>query len=123
MKLSALSTEEALDALCELTPYINNIVIDENLLAELRRKIDPDAKLTRAEIYAFGSEKLSALAPIVLKGHRADVYGILSVLNGKTPEEIGKQNILTTGAQIRDAVKDKELIAFFKSCVEPEESA
>lgn len=101
MRLSELTTDESLDALCVLTPYINNIVIDQDLTEELRRKVNPDN----------------------LKNHRLDVYGILSVLNGKTPQEIGKQNFLVTAKQIRDVVKDKELLDFFRSCAEQEKNA
>lgn len=122
MRLSKLSTDKALDILCEITPYINNIVIDDTLITELKNKIDPKGNFSKAEILAFGVQKINTLIPIVLKEHRADIYGVLSVLNEKTPEEIARQNFIQTGTQIREAVKDKELIDFFKSCAEQEES-
>ena len=34
MKLSELSTDRALDVLCELTPYISNIASDEKMPGE-----------------------------------------------------------------------------------------
>lgn len=123
MRLSELTTDESLDALCTLTPYINNIIIDQELSEEIKRKIDPANLKTRAETLLEGAKKINTLIPIILKGHRADVYGILSVLNKKTPDEIGKQNFLVTAMQIRDVVKDKELVDFFKSCASREESA
>ena len=118
MKLSEFTTDESLDALCSLTPYINNIIIDADLTEELRRKIDPEHMKSKSE----GARKINALVPIILKNHRADVYGILSVLNGKTLEAIGKQNFLVTASQIRDVVKDKALVDFFRSCAEQEEN-
>ena len=39
MKLSTVSTDEALNILCELTPYIANISSDEELLKELKKKL------------------------------------------------------------------------------------
>ena len=39
-------------------------------------------------------------------------------LNHMEPEEIARQNVLKTGMQIREICKDKELLDFFRSCVE-----
>lgn len=121
MKLSEFSTDEALDVLCEITPYINNIIIDDALMETLKAKVKGDG-LTKAEIMALGAEKLNKLLPVILKDHRGDVYGIVAVLNGIDAADIGRQNIIKTAAQVRDAVKDKDLVDFFKSCAEPERS-
>ena len=77
---------------------MNNIILSEN---EKKRQSMPFSRL-------------------ILKKHKTEVFGILAALNGKTPAEIGRQNILVTGAQIRAAVKDKELINFIKSCASGE---
>jgi hypothetical protein len=122
MKLSNLSTDEALDVLCELTPYINNIVTDDVLLDELKAKVKATGNETKAEIMAMGAEKINKLVPIVLKGHKKDVYGILAVLNDTDVDAIGKQNVIKTISQIRDLIKDKEFLDFFKSCAEQEQS-
>jgi hypothetical protein len=121
MKLSEFSTDEALDVLCEITPYINNIIIDDALMETLKAKVKGDG-LTKAEIMALGAEKLNKLLPVILKDHRGDVYGIVAVLNGIDAADIGRQNIIKTAAQVRDAIKDKDLVDFFKSCAEPERS-
>lgn len=122
MKLSEMTTDRAMDVLCEITPCIANITADEELLAELRNAIDPKAVKTKAELMVKGVEKITKLAPIVLKKCKADVFGILAALNEKTAEEIGKQNIIATMAQVREVVKDKDLMDFFKSCVGSEGS-
>ena len=122
MKLSKMTTDRAMDVLCEITPCIANITADEELLAELRTAIDPKAVKTKAELMVKGVEKITKLAPIVLKKRKADVFGILAALNEKTAEEIGKQNIIATMAQVREVVKDKDLMDFFKSCVGSEGS-
>lgn len=122
MKLSEMTTDRAMDVLCEITPCIANITADEELLAELRNAIDPKAVKTKAELMVKGVEKITKLAPIVLKKRKADVFGILAALNEKTVEEIGKQNIIATMAQVREVVKDKDLMDFFKSCVGSEGS-
>ena len=121
MKLSELSTDRAADVMCELTPYIANIVSDEALTAELRAAASKDA-VTKAELIADGLDKINRLVPIVLKKLRADVYGILSAVNEKSAEEIAQQNIIRTMMQIREIAKDKELLDFFKSCADSQGS-
>ena len=122
MKFSKITTDRAADVLCEITPYIANIVADEELLAELRNAVDPKEVATQAELIAKGIEKVTKLTPIVLKKRKEDVFGILAALNDKTIEEIGSQNIIATMAQVRDVIKDRDLMDFFKSCVGAEGS-
>lgn len=117
MKFSELSTDAALDVMCEMTPYINNIVSDEELLEELKSKVEDGKHLTKAEMIAYGIDKANALVAILLKKKRKDVYGILGALNNKEPEEIAKQNFIVTGNQVREIVKDRALLDFFKSFV------
>ena len=114
MKLSQMDTERAADVLCEITPYIANITGDKALLDELAQKIGANG-ISVAELYVFAAKKYAALAPVVLKDHREDVFGILAVLNETTVEKISKQNIIITMTQIREVVKDKELVDFFRS--------
>lgn len=114
MKLSELSTGRAADVLCEITPYIANIAGDKLLLDTLKEKLGGDNK-SAAELYVYGAKKLSAIIPIVLKDHRGDVFGILSVLNETEIESIAAQNVLLTVQQVREAVQDKALVDFFKS--------
>lgn len=121
MKLSELTTERAADVLCELTPYIANITGDKALLDELAKKFDSKGK-SAMELYTFAAHKYATLVPILLKGHREDVFGVLAVLNETEPEKIAKQNIFSTLKQVRDVFKDKELLAFFKSFGQEDET-
>ena len=121
MKISELSTDRALDVLCELTPYVANITGDKALLDELGKKFDTKGKIV-AEMYTFAAQKCAALAPVLLKAHRADIFGVLAVLNETSAEEIGKQNVGTTIKQIRELFQDRELLTFFKSWQQEEET-
>lgn len=120
MKLSQVTTERAADLLCELTPYIISITADEELVEELKNAVKAQ---TKAELITRGVKKISKICPIVFKKHKEDVFAILGVLNDKTAEEIAAQNFLVTMMQMRDIIKDKELMDFFKSCGGTEESA
>lgn len=121
MRISKLSTDRATDVLCELTPYIANIVSDEELLEELKKAVDRKDIVNKAQWLAVGAEKITKILPILLKKHKYDVFGILAVMNEKAVEEIAKQNFLATLKQAKAAFKDKELIDFFKSCMDAEE--
>ena len=121
MKLSELTTERAADVLCELTPYIANITGDKALLDELANKFDSKGK-SAAELYTFAAHKYATLVPILLKDHREDVFGILSVLNETEPDKIAKQNVMKTMKQVCGLFQDKELLDFFKSFGQEDET-
>ena len=122
MKLSQLTTERAADVLCELTPYIANITGDKSLLDELANKFDSKGKSV-AELYAFAAHKYATLAPILLKAHRSNVFGVLAVLNECSADEIAKQKVMKTMKQVRDLFQDKDLLDFFKSFGQEDEMA
>ena len=102
MKLSECSTNEGMNVLCELAPYIMNIASDEDLINELKNSISPAKSNTRAEWMVIGVSKITKIIPIVFKKRRDDVLGILAVMNEKTVEEVGRQNLLVTAKQIRE---------------------
>lgn len=115
MKISQLSTDEGLDVLCEITPFLCSIIEDDNLRDALRKKVKLEADASVTEIYAEAIRKLGKIIPIVTKTHRDDVYGIVAAVNGKNPDEIAKQNIIKTAGDIRDIINDKEFKDFFSS--------
>lgn len=115
MKFSQLTTDRALDVLCEITPYIANIATDEELMAIIGKSVKRE-EMTRAGVLLLGAEKLTKMVPVLLKTHRDDVYGVVAAVNGKTVDEIREQNFIKTSAQIVEVIKDKDLLDFFKSC-------
>lgn len=117
MKLSELSTDRALDVLCELTPYIANITNDEELVSTLGRKMDNSTETNLYGQFALLAGRIGEITPLLLKSHRADVYGILSILNEKPAAEIAAQPVTETLCQVREVFQDTELIRFFKSSV------
>lgn len=122
MKLSELSTEKAMDVLCELAPFATKLLGDSELLDELKAAVDFSKAETLAEKTALVGEKISKIIPIFLRKHKNDVFGMIAVLNETSFEKIAGQNIVKTMHQIKDIVKDKELIDFFKFCTDSEGS-
>lgn len=118
MKLSEISTERAADVLCELTPLVDSIITDEDLMQSLSAVVDHEQTETMSvgQKMLLVSSKLGKIVPILMKKRRAEMFGILAVLNEKTPEQISAQNMLVTMMQVRDLVNDRELIDFFRSC-------
>lgn len=122
MKISQLSTDRAMDVLCEIATPVTNIMTDEELIKELKSAVDFEKANTMAEKIALTTGKFTKILPLILKKRKADLFSILASLNEKTIEEIGSQNVIKTMSQIKDIAKDKELLDFFKSCTGTEES-
>ena len=122
MKISELSTDKALDIICEITPFVDEIATDEELISTLKEKIKLPEGATRADMLKIGADKINKIVPIILKKKRSAVYGILAALNESSIEKISKQSMISTAKQIKEAVGDKELIDFFRSCVGAEGS-
>ena len=120
MKISQLSTDRAVSALCELTPHVESVFVDNDLMEELKTALDFAKAKTRAEQLALILGKFSKIIPILLGKKKNDVFGILAVLNEKTVEEISAQNIIVTMNQIKELSTDKDLIDFFKSWADME---
>ena len=118
MKISEISTERAADVLCELTPLVDSIITDEDLMQSLSAVVSREQTETMSvgQKMLLVSSKLGKIVPILMKKRRAEMFGILAVLNEKTPEQISAQNMLVTMMQVRDLANDRELIDFFKSC-------
>lgn len=122
MKLSQLTTAQALDSLCRLAPQIANIMEDSAVLDAVaslmpaKDEEDPENNKTGAGFKFMAG--LGKVIPLLLRDHQEDMYIILSVLNGKEPEEIAAQSLMETMAQVRETFTDKEFMAFFKSSVE-----
>lgn len=122
MKLSELSTDKALDVLCELTPYVSNIASDDAVVGTVGKIVDTDKDIN---LYGKGLlmvERLGEIIPVLLKNHRPDVYGILSVMNERPAAEIAAQKIMDTIQQVRELFRDPELLSFFKSSAQQERS-
>lgn len=120
MKLSQLSTDKALDVLCEITPGIAAIVEDpevsrviESMLPEKGKEGEENSSTYAVAFGMIGG--IGKLAPLLFRTHREDVYGILAAVNERPEEEIAAQGIMLTISQFKEVFEDQEFLDFFKS--------
>ena len=112
--LSAMTTDEACDAMCIAAPALQAMADDENLVKEMQVVL-PAGDHSRMDIYRFGISRIAVFVPIVLKEHRADLYTVLSPFNGVPADECGKQPLMKTLEQVKALLNDKDFVNFFKS--------
>lgn len=113
MKLSELTTDETLDVLCEITPCVEHIVKDEQIFSAIGNAVKTDG-MTKIGVLMAGVDRISSVVPVLLKTHRADVYGILASVNRVDVEKIAGQKLTDTLTQIYDMIHDEDLLRFFK---------
>lgn len=83
-----MTTEKTLDQMMELLPFITPILEDESVKS-LRDILRPKEGTERAEFSA--GELFARLFPVMIGNHRAELYGILSVLTGENTEAVKKK--------------------------------
>lgn len=123
MRISEMTTDQAMDTLCEITPHISDIITDEELVSEIKKKMKKEESTTKADIIRFAVEKVSGLVPMIFKKRRDSVYAIVAAINQTDIDTVRHQNIIKTMMQIREIAKDDDLVAFVKSCLKTEKSA
>lgn len=123
MKLSELSTDRAADVLCELAPCVGNITNDEEVVKTIGKVMEGGQELNRYGQIMLVVGRIGEFIPLLLKEHRPDVYGILSVMNERPAAEIAAQKLTETMRQVKELFQDEEFVAFFKSSVRQDETA
>ena len=111
-KLSDLGTDECMDVLCAISPNIQAIVDDKDIISAIGKAIDKNG-MTNAGVMMAAISKLVSAVPMLLKAHREDVYSILSNVGGVTVEDVKAQNMLDTMQQTKEILQDKPLLDFF----------
>ena len=123
-KISQLSTDEFLDMICTVTPYVSNIVSDEDLMDTIGKAMPkPKEGVTKAGLLILGLKKLTAILPLIGVKHRNDLYNIISAVTQEDIDSLSKENWQTTTKRVEEIVTDKELMSFFRSFAESEETA
>ena len=112
MKLSQFSTAESADLLCTISPLLDEIVQDERIMEEIGKPIERKER-TNIGLLMEASKRVCAVLPVLLKDHRAALFGILAAVNRCEVEEIEKQPIGATVKMVKELVLDKEFRDFF----------
>ena len=117
IKINELSTDKTLDLVCDLTPYVSEIIEDKELIKTFSEKVKLDKNASEEKVkntvITSMVKKGKVLIPLVLKKHREAVYNILALVNEKSVEEIKKQPAMITINEITSILNDKDLIDFF----------
>lgn len=116
MKLSQISTDEAMNKIVEITPYVDDILKDGEVIKIVKEKLNTEG-IKKEELmekgFEKGLEKVTKLVAILLKNKRESIFHILSIMNDKTVEEVKKQSLITTMKEITEIFTDKELRELF----------
>lgn len=119
MKLSQLSTDKALDIMCDITPYVANIAKDKEFIKTYVNKAiikdNTKPEIIREVAFKTTIEKFEKFIPLIFKKHRIDVYNILAILNEKDISEIEKMSLPQIITEVKETLMDKEMMDFFTS--------
>lgn len=105
-----MTTAQTLDKMMELLPHITAIIDDADT-QELRAILRPAEGSEKTEVRT--SMLLSRLFPLMLVKHRAEMYGILSVISGKTVDEVKDMPFEETRKLLENDGLTKEFFSFF----------
>lgn len=111
-KLSDLGTDECMDVLCAISPSIQAIVDDKDIISAIGKAIDKNG-MTNAGVMMAATSKLVSAVPMLFKYHREDVYNIISSVGGVTVDDVKAQNMLDTMQQTKEILQDEPLLDFF----------
>jgi DNA polymerase III epsilon subunit-like protein len=118
MKISEITTEQLVDTLVVLVDPFTSIVTDIELVDGIKDKMGLNGTESTAEMMVVGAQKISKIAPILLKNHKNDIYSILSAINGVSIEQVAKQSALKTIKELKELLTDKDLLSFFRQSAE-----
>lgn len=102
MKLSEVKGERVFDVIADLVDPIVAIASSEDVQGAFKKADGDNVK------------KMTAVLPVVLKNHRADIVKVICAVNGEDPEEYMEG--ITLMRLLKDAnelASDKELLDFF----------
>ncbi len=113
-KISEMTTDELSVMICDIADPASNIMSDgavSEAFVEMGKRLNRKATVLQ-NIAVFAS----VLVPVLLgEKHRNDTYAVLAALEGKTVDEIRKQNGLKTAKDLFDVfMVNKETVTIFR---------
>ena len=115
MKISEFPTDEGFDVLCNMIPYAKAITADADIAEQLKQlaEMGKDKTKTQMQMVVACLDAIWDFVPVLLKTHRNDVYNIIALINKMQVKEIAAQPLAVTLGQIKEAIKDPELMQLF----------
>lgn len=117
MKLSEMNSRDLCNALCVLADPIGEISNDDEVAEALKRMAEH--KSSKTVMGRLIGVAYADFVPLLLKKHKAATFQVLSVLTGKTMEEIEQENGFQLLQDVR-SIWNAELLRFFGSSVDTE---
>ena len=108
MKLKEMTTGQAADALVRIAEPAAEIINVDKVFKVFKNA----GKLRSADAKKQIAFIVREVAPLLLDKHRNAVYAVLSIMTGKTEQEIDQQPIIETIKDINNSV-DADLLGFF----------
>ena len=106
MKLSEMRTKQAAACMAELAAPVGVLLKNDAVRQYLNKAAKQEASIPVL------SDALEILLPVLFRDHYEETAKILSIMTGKTPDEISEQPVKITIRDVRDTI-DGELIGFF----------
>lgn len=114
LNLNQMNGDQLAEALCLIAEPVERITQDDEV-NDAFRKMAEDQKNNAIMIRLVGGA-YARLVPLLLRKHKQDTFTILSVLTGKTYEEIATENAFQLMRDIRETM-NKKVLNFFASSV------
>lgn len=107
MKLSEMSTKQAAVCMVEIAAPMGAIAKNATMM-EWLQKVNAEKREQRSAL-----QMITELIPVLLRDNYDDVIHIVAVLCDKTKEEVDKQPVKQTIADVKASL-DGELLDFFQ---------
>ena len=114
MALKDYSTAQAADILVRISPLLENITTDEDIMGTIGKSMNTEG-MTRVGRIVESMRRTFTSIPLILGTHQDDIFGIIALVKGKTLEEVREQPITATMADIKDVATDEDLRDFFSA--------
>lgn len=114
MALKDYSTAQAADILIRLSPLMENIATDENIMGNIGKSMDTTG-MTQVGRTIEAMRRTFTSIPVLLGTHKEDLFGIVAIVKGKTLDEVMEQPITVTMADIKEVITDEDLRDFFSA--------
>lgn len=114
MNLKEMSTDKAIEIICEVSPHIEKILNDKDV-KELFKQIEIKSDNDKEKAFDAGIKKVFSCVPKLLKRNKESFFAILSIVDEKDIEEIKQQNIFTTIVEIKELILNEDIRQLFLS--------